>query len=49
MSGIDIFIAAISALIFFGGLYLNIKSVKLVDQYKKSHAVQPSKIKTAKA
>ncbi|MDI6619400.1 MAG: hypothetical protein QME45_12155 [Clostridiales bacterium] len=37
MSGVDIFIAALSAVMFFGGLYLNFKSRRLVDQYNEEH------------
>lgn len=39
MSGIDIFIAILSAVMFFGGLFLNFKSRKLAEQYAKTHMV----------
>lgn len=46
MTGTDIFIAILSAIIFFGGLYLNFTSRKLVDQYNEAHRVQPLQSKT---
>lgn len=49
MSGVDIFIAVLCAVMLFGGLFLNMKSVKLVDGYKRSHAVKPSNVSGAKA
>lgn len=42
MSGIDIFIAVISAIMLFGGLYLNFTSRRLADKYAEEHRVQPN-------
>lgn len=38
MNGVDIFIAILCAVMFFGGLYLNIVSKKLSAQYAESHS-----------
>lgn len=45
MTGTDIFITALSALIFFGGLYLNFTSRKLVEEYNEAHRPQPIQAK----
>lgn len=39
MSGVDIFIAILTGVMFFGGLYLNFKSRKMAEQYAESHRV----------
>lgn len=41
MSGVDIFIAVLCAVMLFGGLYLNFTSRRLADQYAENHRVQP--------
>lgn len=41
MSGTDIFVAILSVVMFFGGLYLNVTSRKLADQYAESHRPEP--------
>ena len=40
MSTVDIFIAILSAVILFGGMYLNIKSRRLADEYAQAHKPQ---------
>lgn len=40
MSGIDIFIAVICAVMLFGGLYLNFHSRSLAGKYAEEHKVQ---------
>lgn len=47
MSGVDIFIAVLSAVMFFGGLYLNIKSRKMTDAYAESHRPQTVQAKAS--
>lgn len=47
MTGTDIFIIALSALIFFGGLYLNFTSRKLVVKYNEAHKPEPIQVKSA--
>lgn len=47
MTGTDIFIIALCALIFFGGLYLNFTSRKLVDKYNAEHRPEPIQAKIA--
>lgn len=47
MTGTDIFIIALSALIFFGGLYLNFTSRKLVAKYNEAHKPEPIQVKSA--
>jgi uncharacterized phage-associated protein len=47
MSGIDIFIAVLSAVMFFGGLYLNFRSRKLVNEYQEAHKVEPVALKSS--
>lgn len=37
MNGIDIFIAILSAVMLFGGLYLNALSRRLADEYAEAH------------
>ena len=37
MTGIDIFVSIICAIMLFGGLYLNLTSRKLADQYAVAH------------
>lgn len=39
MSGIDVFIAVLAAIMFFGGLYLSFLSKKLVSEYQAAHKV----------
>lgn len=53
MSGVDIFIAVLSAVMLFGGLYLNVLSRKMSAAYIEAHRAQqaaqkPSAVKTSK-
>lgn len=41
MSGIDIFVAIISAVMLIGGFYLNVTSRRLAEQYSQSHKPEP--------
>jgi hypothetical protein len=41
LSGIDIFIALLCVVMLFGGLYLNITSRRMADQYAEAHRAQP--------
>ncbi len=47
MSGVDIFIAILCGVMFFGGLYLNHKSRKLAEQYAESHKTESPVQKSA--
>lgn len=40
MSTIDIFIAILSAVMLFGGIFMNIKSRKLAEGYAEAHRPQ---------
>lgn len=45
MTGTDIFVGVLFAIIFFGGIFLNFRSRKLVDLYNAEHRVQPVNVK----
>lgn len=47
MSGTDIFVAVLSVIMLFGGLYLNFTSRKLSNSYAEAHKVENSTHKAA--